>query len=179
MSAYNTTLLDEDDNEIYPKTLAENVYDGNTRIDQKVNGIRTDLGNPSSASAVTGADAFSKISKLNSDLASNVGAITNSQGSSRWFSANLIKKNNICYFDISVELASPAANSAVQIAEFPANFRPSTKKYYPCVIADGNDANSVPALIDITTAGICKVHTPATALTGMVYAYVSGTFVIS
>ena len=70
MSAYNTTLLDEDDNEIYPKTLAENVYDGNTRMDQKVDGIRTDLGNPSSASAVTGADAFSKISKLNSDLAS-------------------------------------------------------------------------------------------------------------
>lgn len=70
MSAYNTTLLDEDDNEIYPKTLAENVYDGNVRMDQKVDGIRTDLGNPSSASAVTGADAFSKISKLNSDLAS-------------------------------------------------------------------------------------------------------------
>jgi len=68
MSAYSTTLHDEDDNEIYPKTLAENVYDGNTRMDQKVDGIRTDLGSPSSASAVTGADAFSKISTLNSDL---------------------------------------------------------------------------------------------------------------
>lgn len=69
MSAYSTTLHDEDDNEIYPKTLAENVYDGNTRMDQKVDGIRTDLGSPSSASAVTGADAFSKINTLNSDLA--------------------------------------------------------------------------------------------------------------
>jgi hypothetical protein len=76
MSAYNTTLHDEDDNEIYPKTLAENVYDGNTRMDQKVDGIRTDLGSPSSASAVTGADAFSKISTLNSEL-TNKASTTN------------------------------------------------------------------------------------------------------
>ena len=114
-----------------------------------------------------------------SQLTSVTGTITNSQGSARWFSASLVKKNNVCYFDIAVELSAPSSNSAIQIAEFPANFRPSAKKYYPCVIADGNDANAVPALIDIATTGVCKVHTPAASLTGLVYAYVSGTFVIS
>lgn len=70
MSAYNTTLEDKEGNEVYPKTLASNVYDGADRMDQKVSGIRTDLGSPSSASGITGSDAFTKINNVNTNLGS-------------------------------------------------------------------------------------------------------------
>ena len=33
MSAYNATMLDENGNEVYPKSLAQNIYDGSDRLD--------------------------------------------------------------------------------------------------------------------------------------------------
>lgn len=91
MSASIKTLADGFDNEVYPKTKTAAVYDDNdnlldTILSAKqnstdsnlnttaktvvgaINEVDSDLGSPSSASAVTGADAFSKISTLNSDL---------------------------------------------------------------------------------------------------------------
>jgi hypothetical protein len=53
--------------------VKEEIDDINTAVSDigdSVSDLETNLGNPSSASSVTGADAFSKISTLNSDLAS-------------------------------------------------------------------------------------------------------------
>lgn len=92
MSASIKTLADGFNNEVYPKTKTAAVYDDNdnlldTILSAKqnstdsnlnttaktvvgaINEVDSDLGSPSSASAVTGADAFSKISSLNSDIA--------------------------------------------------------------------------------------------------------------
>jgi hypothetical protein len=70
MSASIKTLIDKSDNEIYPKTKMSAVYDeNNNNLSNIINNIKTDLGNPSSASTVSGNDAFSKINKLDSDLA--------------------------------------------------------------------------------------------------------------
>jgi len=77
MGATIRTLLDENDDFIYPKTKTVAVYDENDNtldnviedISDDVAELETNLGDPSSASSVTGADAFSKISTLNSDLA--------------------------------------------------------------------------------------------------------------
>lgn len=75
MNASITTLKDPEGNVLYPKTRTDAAYDGSgNRLDQTISGMNTnisslqsDLGSKSSASAVTGDDAFSKISSLNSD----------------------------------------------------------------------------------------------------------------
>lgn len=69
MNASISTMKEPDGNILYPKTKTEAVYDNsNNRLDQTLASIQGDLGSKSSASAVAGNDAFSKISTLNSDL---------------------------------------------------------------------------------------------------------------
>lgn len=71
-----TTMKDPEGNVLYPKTRTDAVYDSSSnRLDQTISdmdsdisSLQSDLGSKSSASAVTGNDAFSKISTLNSDL---------------------------------------------------------------------------------------------------------------
>ena len=71
MNASITTIKEPDGDILYPKTKTEAVYDNsNNRLDQTLSSIQGDLGSKSSASAVAGNDAFSKINTLNSDLAS-------------------------------------------------------------------------------------------------------------
>ena len=71
MNASITTIKEPDGDILYPKTKTEAVYDdSNNRLDQTLTSIQGDLGSKSSASAVTGNDAFSKISTLNSQLMS-------------------------------------------------------------------------------------------------------------
>ena len=50
------------------KVSRQIINDNNTKIDTAIGTLNSNLGSPSSASSVTGADAFSKINTLNSNI---------------------------------------------------------------------------------------------------------------
>lgn len=100
--------------------------DTKTASQNLVNTVNTNLGNPSSASAVTGADAFSKISSLNSDIVAMKG------------------KHNVVFY----ATCPPSTNYGACRITFGGNFTGVTITLKSVYYRDGTDPN----VVDITSS---------------------------
>jgi len=116
--------------------------------------MNDNLGNPSSASSVTGADAFSKISTLNSDLTPQVFNITPATGYTTTSMTHCQKQGNIVELRIELSFANSTATTFGEVATVPAGYRPSTVAPLLCI--DSTNDKVITAFV--RTNGVITVY---------------------
>ena len=131
--------------------------DTKTASQKLVNTVNTTLGSASSASAVSGADAFSKISTLNSHLTAETFNLAANTDNISLLSYKACKLNNLII--ITGVWAGTDVTNTVNIATLPGGVRPSSAVEGSGMLRKASDSTLLIADYTINTSGVIKQGT--------------------